>query len=174
MLQPTIRGLQEKDLKKLAKLYAECFAEPPWFEVFNVEDVVQEIALVLAMKDAVTAVAEMHGVVVGAAWGFEVRREADVMALAHVPASAFYVSEIFVAASARGQGLARGLVGSLLKRVSGAECGVVRTSVNQPRIIRLFEGLGWKVVSREEVISEKYINGQTLSAPDTRVILCSS
>ncbi len=173
MSQPVVRvrRLSLDDIPRLAVIYCICFAGAPWFEIFEPEEVVAEIREVYSWRDAVMVVAEIDGVVVGAAWSFCVRRKKDVMALVRVHPICPYVSEIFVDPAYQGHGVAKAMVDRLLDCLVDIKTGVVRTSVNQPIIIRMFEKLGWSIVATEEVTSQKCIDGVAIDAPDTRVIL---
>lgn len=166
-----VRRLSLDDVARLAIIYCVCFGGAPWFEVYNVDDVAAEIREVLSWPDAVMVVAEVDGVIVGAAWSFCVRRKKDVMDLVSVRPICPYISEIFVDPEYRGHGVAKQMVDRLLDCLVDIKTGVVRTSVNQPIIIRMFEALGWTIVATEDVMSQKCIDGVTTDAPDTRVIL---
>jgi predicted GNAT family acetyltransferase len=133
-------------------------------------EVVGEILEVASWEEAVIRVATFDGLIVGAAWSYNVGRKVDVMKTAQVSPEATYIAEIFVSSVVRGRGVARDLVDSLLSH-SPVERGVVRTSVAQPIIIRLFERLGWEIIASETVLSRKCINGVTADLPDERVIL---
>lgn len=167
----TIRPLVSTDIETLAAIYCACFAEPPWYEVFLREEVIADMQGVLDWPDAIMAVAEVDGVLVGAAWLFAISRKPDVFKLAKIPETSPYISEIFVSPSARQNGIARALVADLLSRVRNETQGAVRTSLDQPSIINLFQELGWSIVATETVTSQKHINGKVAEAPDTRVIL---
>ncbi len=169
-----IRPLEPTDVEILAAIYCACFAEYPWCEDFTLEEVINEILGVMKYEDAVMAVAEANGSVIGASWLFNLHRKVDVMDLVGIPRTSPYISEIFVAPHARLKGVANALVSNILSRASSPKHGAVRTSVEQPAIIRLFEKLGWKIVTTETVISKKRINGSVVDAPDTRVILVGS
>ena len=173
MPEPTIliRPITLNDVAVLAAIYCVCFAEAPWFEVIALNDAINDMLEVLNRDNAVMVLAEIDGVPVGAAWLFNVEHKADVMELANIPPQSPYISEIFVSPAARGRGIARAMVETLLKSVPNAELGAVRTSVNQPVIIGLFESLGWTIVTTESVESTKCIDGAVTTAPDTRVIL---
>lgn len=151
--------------------YCLAFAEPPWFEVYTPADVEQEMQDVLSWDDTIAVAVFIDGRLVGVAYGFAVRRKPDVMALVDVPPEAIYVSEVFVHPEFRGRGIARRLVDALLARTENGSVGVVRTSVNQPIILRLFAERGWEVAARQDVMSEKCIDGVTVTAPDTRVVM---
>lgn len=167
----TIRTFLRSDIPAAAAIYCPSFAEYPWLEFFAVEDVEREIADVMTWPDAVMAVATINDRIVGAAYGFAVGRKPDVVALVDVAPESFYVSEIFVDRTVRGRGIARQLVDDLLRRVPNLTTGVVRTSVEQPIIQRLFQERGWQIAAEQEVMSEKSIDGQKVTAPDYRVIM---
>lgn len=152
-----------------AVFYCLAFAEAPWFEVYAPTDVEEEMHTVLSWPDTRAVAVFINNRLVGVAYGFAVHRKPDVMALVDVPPESMYVSEIFVHPDFRGRGVARCLVDGLLERAEGV--GVVRTSVNQPIILRLFAERGWEVAARQDVLSEKCIDGVTVTAPDTRVVM---
>lgn len=167
----TVRIFLPGDIAAAAAIYCPSFAEYPWLEFFAVEDVEREMADVMTWPDAVMAVAEQDGRVVGAAYGFAVSRKPDVIALVDVPPESFYVSEIFVDHAVRGRGIARSLVDNLLSRLPGVAVGVVRTSVEQPIIQRLFAERDWRIAAEQNVMSEKWVDGQKVVAPDRRIIM---
>lgn len=169
--QVRIRRLSLDDVALLATIYCVCFGGAPWFEVYNAEEVAEEIREVFSWPDSVMVVAEVDGIIVGAAWSFSVRRKKDVMGLVAVHPVCPYVSEIFVDPAYQGHGIAQKMVDRLLDCLVDIKVGVVRTSVNQPIIIRMFQKLGWKIVATEEVVSRKCIDGVSADSPDTRVIL---
>ncbi len=168
-----IRPFTHEDVSQAARLYCTCFAEPPWFESFDPREVTQEMEDILARTDAAAQVAVENGRVVGAAYGFDLATKDDVAALVRPAPPAFYVSEIFVAPDRRVRGTARTMTQALLRQAAAAGYvdGAVRTSVDQPAILRLFAGLGWTVAAEQTVVSPKLVDGQTVHAPDRRVIL---
>lgn len=166
-----VRRLSLNDVVRLAIIYCICFGGAPWFEVYDVEEVIAEIREVFSWPDAVMVVAEIDGVIVGAAWSFSVRRKKDVMDLITVDPTCPYISEIFVDPAFWGNGVAQKMVDRLLDCLVDIDTGVVRTSINQPIIIRMFEKIGWTIVATEEVTSQKCIDGVITDTPDTRVIL---
>ena len=169
-----IRYLKPSDTEALATIYRACFAEPPWHEEFTQEEVTEDILGVAGHEDSIMAIAEVDGIVIGAAWLFNLHRKPDVLELAKISGVSPYISEIFVSPNARHKGIARALVQEILSKVSNPEYGAVRTSIKQPAIIKLFEKLEWQIVATETVISKKHLDGQIVEAPDTRVILVGS
>jgi GNAT superfamily N-acetyltransferase len=155
-------------------LYCACFAEPPWYEVFEVALVEAEFREYLAMPDAVFLLAEIDGTVVGSSLGFSLGRKSEVACLVGAAwERAFYLSELFVAGSRRHQGIARRLVAERFAaaRGQGFRRAVVRTSVDQPVIRRLYASLGFIELARQEVLSAKAVQGEVADQPDQRVIL---
>lgn len=170
----SIRVFLPSDVEGVTALYRACFAEPPWFETFDPEELAREFLGILSWPDAVFLVGEMHGELVGGAVGFDLSRKTDVMTLLPPDAKPrFYLSELFVAASMRKQHIAQNLLQRrfTIARERGYAEAVVRTSVNQPIIRSIYEQLGFKIVATQEVESTKLINGLQCSAPDCRIIL---
>lgn len=168
--QITVRPFQASDVSELTTLYCGCFAEPPWYEVHAPNEVSAEVHRVAQAPDATLAVALSCGAVIGAAWSYDFERKPGETFGADVPFHAVYIAEIFVGRETRGLGAARSLVKYLLENTAH-EYGVVRTSVNQPVIIKLFHELGWQIVARETVVSRKYKDGVLADIPDERVMM---
>lgn len=168
-----IREFKKSDLIEIVPLYCACFAEPPWNEQFNPIEVTAEILEVAGWPGAFLYTAFEGGRVIGAAYGFNLTHKPDVRGLADPSSSAFYVSEIFVSPTARTKGTATALVDSLLRKAQsyGYRSMVVRTSVEQPIIRRLFEKRGWTVIATQTVLSTKIVDGRAVDAPDERVIM---
>lgn len=169
-----IRQCERKDIPNLATLYCACFAEPPWYEVFDAATVEAEFLDYLAIPDAAFLLAEEEGEIIGCSLGFALGRKPEVARLVVAPwDSAFYLSELFVARDRRHQGVARRLVAErfAVARDIGFRRAVVRTSVDQPIIRRLYAGLGFVELARQEVLSAKEFQGIVADQSDQRVIL---
>ena len=167
-----IRKLTEGDVPTASVIYCGCFAEPPWYEAFDPASVAKEMYETMSWSDAVMAAAACDGRLVAAAYGFALRRKPDIIAATGAPPDAFYLAEIFVDPAARLRGLSTRLVEAVLAAArKDAGIGVVRTSVDQPIILHIFRKLGWETAAEQEVVSEKTVDGETVSAPDRRVIM---
>lgn len=169
-----IRQCEKIDIPNLATLYCACFAEPPWYEVFDAAMVEAEFLDYLAMPDAAFLLAEDEGGIIGCSLGFALGRKPEVARLVVAPwDSAFYLSELFVARDRRHQGVARRLVTLRFvgARSRGFRRAVVRTSIDQPIIRRLYARLGFIELARQEVLSVKGIQGVVTDQSDQRVIL---
>lgn len=177
-MKTTIRACQAKDLASVTVLYGACFAEPPWYERFDADVVMEEFtALVCASGTVFLVVENEEGVVLGATIGFGLKEKEDVLrSLEPEWGSAFYVSEVFIDPLARGHGLAQRLVNASVDRAraTGYVRGVVRTSVHQPIVQHLFLKMGFHVLMRQQVVSLKQIEGVCIELSDERVLLGGS
>ncbi len=173
----TIRYVDSmRDMIRAVCLYQCCFGEPPWNERFDPVELRSEFEEILTWPDAIFLVAEdQDGLVIGGAIGFSVCRKPDVCQLIPpMDRNSFYVAELFVDPAARVRGVCRAMNESLLRRACsrGFTRSSVRTSVDQTIIQHLFvDGLGFKVVATQEVVSTKWIDEVETQVPDTRVLM---
>lgn len=170
----TIRAFTSSDITRVVTLYQACFAEPPWFETFDPEELTREFSDMLSWTDAVFLVTEACGEVVGGIIGFDLDRKADITALLPpLVDKRFYLSELFVLTSMRNRQVAQKLIRRCFEQIRdrGYNEVVVRTSINQPIIRSIFERMGFKIVATQEVESIKFINGVRCALPDRRIIL---
>lgn len=174
-MKTTIRVCRFEDLASVAHLYGACFAEPPWYERFDMDAVMEEFTAFVRAPGVVFLVVESEErVVLGATIGFGLRDKPDILEhLAPAWASAFYVSEVFIDPCARGHGLAQKLVDASIEhaRAGGYTQGVVRTSIHQPVIQHIFLKMGFEVLTRQQVVSCKQIEGVCHELPDERLLL---
>ena len=173
-----IRFFTRQDLLALVSLYRDCFAEAPWFEVFDAEELTLEFEEIFSWPDTIFLVGVVDGQIVGGAIGFSVSRKSDVIAT--IPKKfheGFYISELFVDAKFRKRGIAKVFAAELrrLAIANGFCFGVVRTSVDQPIIQHMYvDVFGFKIVATQETVSTKVIDGIAQEAPDSRVIMAGS
>ncbi len=164
----------ETDMYTLAKLYKSCFAEPPWFEQFELEGVRSMFEEIWSMEHRVFLVAEDEGELVGSAIGFPLRFKTDLPVVHKDAHQDFYLAELFVDADRRGEGIARQLIHERFRQAAFL-CyydAVVRTSIVQPIVIGVYQKhYGFSEVGRQRVTSTKVIDGMTRELPDERVIL---
>ncbi len=165
-----------RDMDRVIELYMACFAEPPWWERFDEAELRVEFAQTLTWPDAIFLVTEDDdGKVIGGAIGFNVCRKPGVCEL--IPDSdrnSFYVAELFVDPNARIKGVCRTMTTSMLTRgyYRGFTRASVRTSVEQAIIRHLFvDGLSFKIIARQDVISTKWIDGIERGVPDARILM---
>jgi len=164
-----------RDLDRVLALYQQCFAEPPWFERFDPNELREEFVEMRAWPDAIMLVVEKDDQVIAGAFGFRVLRKPDVCAL--IPdedRNSLYVAELFVDPGVRERGICRQLKERLLRLswAFGYRRLSVRTSVNQPAIQKLFVGhLGAKIVAKQDVVSTKWIDDVEQQVPDTRILM---
>lgn len=170
-----IRRAEKTDFPKLVQLYQTCFAEPPWFETFDQNELIAEFSEFDSWPDAVFLVCEIDGEVAGASTGFSVIRKSDVCELVSPEfKKEFYFADVFVDPRFRKRGIARALICARREwaLAFGFTHGVVRTSVQQPIVKHMYlDKLGYKIVAMQETFSTKVINGVSKEAPDTRVIM---
>ena len=168
-----ISTLKVSDMPALAIVYAQCFAEAPWNEVFAVDELVAEFSEIASWDDSVLVVAKCGGQIVGGSIGFSMKRKDDICALLQDGNDAFYLAELFVAKPFRCSGVATALVRARAKHAKklGFTKAVVRTSVDQTIIRRLYAGMGFRVVAEQVVESLKNVNGVPVMATDVRVLI---
>lgn len=172
-----VRPLTDTDINATVALYQACFAEPPWFETFEFDEVAAEFREILSWPDAAFLVAVLDEKIVGGTVGFDLARKPDVNVL--VPTvfkPCFYFSELFVDAAMRRNGIAGALIRerSAHARRHNYTFGAVRTSINQTIIRTIYQKLGYHTVATQEVTSTKIIDGQATTANDLRVIIAGS
>lgn len=153
-----IRPASKEDIGQIAAMYLVCFAEAPWFEVYDLEEVMREMEEWLRNSRATLLVEVVDGRVRGAALGFPAALKSDVLEVTGQGFDrAYYVSELFVAPEFRRQGIVRRLTEELLSRARAEYAyALVRTSRQQPAILKLFQ---------------EHYSFETLATPDTRVIM---
>lgn len=169
-----IRPCSKDDLPAVINLYQACFAEPPWYEVFDPTELEQEYLDYLEMPDAVFLVAEAPSGIIGCTLGFDIGRKPDVRGLAgRFWEGSFYLAELFVDMAKRHQGVAHRLVRERFEqaKIRGYVRAVVRTSVDQPIIRGIYGKLGFSELDRQEVVSVKTVAGVNQKQADQRVIL---
>ncbi len=167
-----------RDMSRIIDLYQSCFAEPPWHERFDPSELEANFEEMLCWPDTRFLVFIQDKRAVAATIGFHVSRKPDVLKLLDsIDQSSFYAAELFVDPNKRKRGVCTKLLESLLSL--GVEQGFTRvsarTSTAQSIIQHLFlERLGCKVVSRQDVVSTKWLDGKELLVPDQRIIMTGS
>lgn len=170
----TIRTFRSSDAGQVIALYQSCFAEPPWYESFNPEELAAEFSEIASWPEATFLVAARHDKIVGGTIGFDLSRKTDVAALIpSEPESCFYLSELFVSQDMRKQGIAEALVRQrfISARERGYRRAIVRTSINQPIIRSIYERLGFCIIAKQEVESKKMNGRISTTSKDLRIIL---
>jgi len=108
-----IRNPDQGDILATAQLFCTVFGEEPWNESFEVEEAVSILNTILEHDNGVLLIATRHGKVLGASGGFlidhdEFEVESSGTDLGHRidwSRPVFYVDELFVDPSERGQGI---------------------------------------------------------------------
>lgn len=187
----SIRSATKNDLPHVIELYRTCFAEPPWYEVFDSVELEQEFTEMLTWSDCVFLVYEQRDKIVGCAIGFSIHRKPDVQALVINTlidrdigdkdvlryAKAFYAAELFVDPSTRNRGICGELNKKMLleARAKKFDCVMARTSVNQLIIQHLYlDVLHCNVIAKQKTVSTKMIDGKEVLTSDMRVIMAGS
>lgn len=177
-----------RDMKETITLYQKCFAEAPWFEVFDPKELSDDFWVKMRDSTGVFLVCERDGKIVGGAIGFDLVCKEDVRmrlidySIDHhsfeiSTGHAFYIAELFVDSSLRGQGIAKRMAGVCLEfaRDNGYRMAVVRTSLEQTIIQHLFiDGFGFKPVARQAILATKCIDGVTEELAYTSVIMAGA
>lgn len=171
-----IRIAYERDIPEMAKSYVRNFAGSPWFEIHDQAETEAMFREFMSWPDSICIVAfDDPGYLVGGGVSFHGCRKYDVWMKVHKKAAYnLYVAELFIDDSARRRGLCKKIVTETFKRAYelGFRDASVRTSVDQPAIIHLFQdGYGYTVEDRQQVVSTKCIGGEMIDAPDERVIM---
>jgi GNAT superfamily N-acetyltransferase len=174
-----------QDLEMLITLYQHCFAEAPWYERFERDDIKNMVEqIVYEWPEGIVLIARevQEGPIIGAAMGFHLCRKEDVFS--RTPPSrqnAFYIAELFVNRTFRKRGICKHMAQQLFLhyRAHGYTHAVVRTSVDQPAIQKLFGHRGdasheFILLGFQQVLSTKIIDGTQRILPDRRVILGGS
>ena len=164
-----------RDLAAIRDLYAACFAEPPWCERFDMNELDAWFTEMTEWPDAIFLVGTEGDRIVAGAIGFNVCRKPGICELiGDTDRNSFYIAELFVDPTYRERGACQKLNEHMLRLASlfGYRRGSVRTSVSQPVIQHVFiNKLGFEIVSRQDVVSTKWIDGVEQEVPDTRVIM---
>lgn len=171
-----VRNATMEDLPQIATLYVRCFAEPPWNEVFDASEVEKDFRDCLGWKDGVFIVGcdDRSGDIAGAAMGFALERHEGLPdEIRKCEQGAFYIAEIFVDSAHRARGVAGRMTEELIAgaRVRGFKRGVVRTSIHQLIIQKMFQKTGFLIVARQSVASTKSTGESTCVESDERIIL---
>ncbi len=158
---------------ELSALYRTCFAESPWFEVFGSGEVEEDLLSALQKRDGVIVLAEKDGKIIGASVGYAFIHRTDMSDLIENSDRVYYYAELFVQNQYRGLGVANMLIAEREKvaRQRGYLAAMVRTSVVQQIIQDIYSGRGFRVIARQNVMSDKVIDGQAVRVPDERVIM---
>lgn len=162
-------------IPQLACIYRDCFAEPPWHEVFAANEVEADLREALTKSSGVIVVAQEGTALIGAAVGYALAHRADMIDMLAVPERqfAYYYAELFVAATHRGVGVARRLIDARERFAiaQGFTSATVRTSVAQQIIQDIYLARGYSITARQQVMSDKVINNTLVRVPDERVIM---
>lgn len=176
-----ISAAADQYLPEIAALFVCCFSEPPWNEVFDALAVERDMLRdYLNWMEAVFIVGKdgPDGKVLGAAIGFGIERYNELPSdISARERGAFYIAEIFVHPGHRREGIASAMTKALLlaaQQERGFTRGVVRTSISQPIIQKMFQDVGFVIVGRQLVSSTKLVDGVTRVVPDERVILAGN
>lgn len=173
-MHATITHLTDATILPLARLYAACFREAPWFEEFLVDDVVHDFHATLDTQGSVILCAQIDDMVVGGTVGLPLRFVDAVARVLPAPCpDDYYFAELFVDAKCRRYGIADALITarSAFARTHGYTTAVVRTSVEQMIIQNLYRARGFETIVEHAVVSTKVVDGVATEAPDMRVVL---
>lgn len=167
------------DATSAAELYCQCFAEEPWFEVFDPEVVAREFIEMLEWDDSILLVCRNGGRVVGMTVGYAMWRRQDIrdaIGVSSIDESDYYFAELFVHPDFRGEDMASLLWAARTKiaRQEGFSRATGRTSEKQSIIIEMYLRRGFKIVAKQNVTSSKVLGGKKEEVSDPRVILMGS
>ena len=169
-----IRVIRRSDFPTLINIYRQCFREPPWFEEFEENEVLADFRQACQWPETIFLVAEISKRVAGAAIAYDLCRKPEVNDLVLPDGRVIYTAEVFVDRRYRGNGLAKILIFShlALAKIRGFTHLAVRTSVDQPVIQHIFcDLLGAQIVTEQNVVSTKVIDGVARQLPDRRIIM---
>ncbi|MBI5793948.1 GNAT family N-acetyltransferase [Candidatus Uhrbacteria bacterium] len=165
-----------KELERLAVIYAETFAESPWGERHDPRQVQKTLQHILDMPDAIFLMAlDADSIPVGAMVGFSMDRKPELCARMMLRGRVLFIDELFVVASARGNGVAAMLVAGMISsaKIHGFHQAVVSTSIHEPVVRHLFlDHHGFTVAFEEDYIGRHLLPAAVL--PTRRVVLVGS
>jgi ribosomal protein S18 acetylase RimI-like enzyme len=164
-----------RDMSALCALYTKCFAEPPWHEKFDIDELTAWFNELSKWPDTIFLVGTQNDRIVAGAIGFNVCRKPDVCELvADTDRNSFYIAELFVDSTYRKRGSCQRLTQHMLRLASlfGNRRASVRTHVSQPIIQHVFvTKLGFKIVARHKSGSTKRLDSFEQNDPDSRIIM---
>lgn len=170
-----VRSFKIEDMDAVVRMYCECFAESPWFERFDPDEVRADFQTYLGWPETVFLTAVVEGRVVGVLIGFDIVRQPDVCRplRKRERGGTLYLAEVFVRQDRRRRGTARELIQAFFS--AGARQGyariALRTSVRQRIILKMFDDHRFRRRAEQDVVSKKFIRGAERNIPDKRVIL---
>lgn len=156
----------------LVSVYVDCFAQPPWNEVFQPEVVLEDLRKSIELEDAIFLVAEDANGVLGGTVLYPLRFNEEV---ADIVGSirAMYCEELFVASTHHRRGIGGRLFDTAtgISMALGYEQRVLRTGVNHERAKRFYASRGYRPVGSMPCRSLKRTHGDVREEFDTRVVM---
>lgn len=159
-------------------LYQNCFAEPPWHEIFEYDEINADFRRILTLADNIfLAIVDEQGQIVGVTVYFPLIFKNEVAKIINSEYNnAIYCAELFVEQKHRCRG-----VGSVLMKAAhekakklGYKNIVLRTSqIHQP-LIDFYKKRGFQEIAFMQCRSIKLINGHMEEIPDPRTIFVCS
>lgn len=166
-------GELERYAEALVRMYIECFAEEPWFEIFTEEEVGEWLNEVINYERSLFLLCSNRNCALGALFAFPLKYKPDVADFipAIIPSQTIYIAEVFVDKRYRNKGVATALQDECLARARdmGFEHAVLRTNFNS-KMHPLIQKSEFSTVARQTVFSKKFIGGKLAEIPDERGI----
>lgn len=158
--------------ESLAGAYVRCFAQAPWHEVFDPQEVENRLRHALTLDDAVflAAVGSHHAL--GATLFYPLQYQARVSALVRLD-HAMYCEELFVTPDHQRKGIGGWLFDAATRITSakGYHRRVLRTSLKAEGLKRFYASRGYRAVAYMQCSSLKQLDGCNRIADDTRVVM---
>jgi GNAT superfamily N-acetyltransferase len=127
------KNTSKEIINQLVKLYINCFAEPPWYELFIQEEVNANFWEILILKNNIILAATDHyDQIIGATIYFPLCNKNEVLdVVGKKYKSAIYCAELFVHKDKRKHGVASALVGEAheIAIEMGYKQVILRTSI---------------------------------------------
>ena len=141
-----MRQYEDRDLSQLIEVYQSAFAEPPWNETWNPEEIKQDLEFAFCEKEPIVLVAETDNILAGFVWGYNLPLEKFPWLANVIKNNANYMDEIAVRGNKRVKGIAKTMGEEYLKCVAGKNLDgvVLRTDIWNSASMALFRRLGFE------------------------------
>lgn len=157
---------------ELATVYVQCFAQAPWYEVFDPNAVASRLYQALTLDDAVLLAAVDPNRAVGATLFYPLQNHRDVSSIVKLE-RAMYCDELFIAPEHQRKGIGSRLFDTAtgMTIAKGYRHRVLRTSQQAPDLQHFYASRGYESVAKMKCTSLKRIDGHTRTEEDIRVIM---
>jgi len=141
----TIRTYEPEDKNGIVLLYQAVFAEPPWCESWDADEVGQDLDYALSQESPIVLVAK-NSELVGFTWGYRLKLENFNWLTGRVSDNTAYMDEIAVKTGSRLKGVGTLLGNRFLDLAAkqGLSEVVLRTDERNDASMALFRKLGFR------------------------------